>query len=142
VVARDEYLYVCGHSELEFGVLRSSDAGTTFDWYLRFPDVTIPVSCPAESSVEQLCLFAFEDWKAEQQPPGGGGGGLGGGGAAGTAGALAGPGGAQARPPAESKTSSGCRLGPQTNVSPISSLLACFWIAGSLLARRKRRSHP
>jgi len=140
LVARDEYLYVCGNSELEFGVLRSSDAGTTFDWYLRFPDVTIPVSCPTGSSVGQSCLFAFEDWKAEQQPAGGGGG-LGGGGAAGMAGASAGAGGAQARPPAESKPSSGCRLSPQSNVSSIPSLLACLWIAGSLLARRNRRWH-
>jgi hypothetical protein len=65
-------LYVCGLKGLEFGVLVSRNGGVTFDWFLRFPEVTARVDCPASSDEATRCGAAFEDWSREQLSAGGG----------------------------------------------------------------------
>ena len=62
-------LYACAHSELEFGVLLSRDAGASFGWFLRFPDVTARAACPPSSDEGSSCALEFEDWSQEQLVP-------------------------------------------------------------------------
>ncbi len=64
-------LYVCGLKGLEFGVLESRDGGVTFEWFLRFPEVTARVDCPGSSDEATRCGAAFEDWSREQLSAGG-----------------------------------------------------------------------
>lgn len=59
-------LYACGYSAGEFGVQVSRDGDGTFEWFLRFPQVTARLDCPTESDEGQMCGAAFADWVEEQ----------------------------------------------------------------------------
>jgi len=63
-------LLVCGFSNGEFGVRVSHDRGQTFDWFLRFPDVSTRAACSSASDEAQSCGAAFDDWTLEQQGAG------------------------------------------------------------------------
>ena len=91
-------LYACALNALEFGVLVSEDAGATFDWFLRFGDVTARVSCPASSDEGSRCAASFEDWSQEQLVPVAGG-------------STSGPGRADIRPPRSVAGEGGCTVG-------------------------------
>jgi hypothetical protein len=67
-------LYACALNELEFGVLVSKDDGATFDWFLRFSQVTARAECSPTSDEGARCAAAFEDWSLEQLVPAGDGG--------------------------------------------------------------------
>jgi hypothetical protein len=91
-----ESIYVCGFSAGEFGVMRSTDAGATFGWFLRFPQVTARLDCAADSDEGTRCETAFADWREEQGPfPASGGAGGAGGGSATHSGAMGDEGGCQ-----------------------------------------------
>ena len=66
VAAHAGRLYVCGFHENEFGVLVSSDRGASFEWFLRFPQVTARLDCPPTSDEGMSCEAAFLDWSQEQ----------------------------------------------------------------------------
>jgi hypothetical protein len=58
-------LYACAFAG-EFGVFASHDSATSFEPYVRFPDVTQPIPCSPDSQVATACIGAFEDWRLEQ----------------------------------------------------------------------------
>ena len=112
-------LYVCGFSEGEFGVLVSNDQGTTFDWFLRFPEVTARLDCPSSSDEAAACEAAFADWAREQSgtvPEGGSAGGGSTNGNVGGAGAMGGGSGVSAgnNPAASAGAFAGSRTQPAT----------------------------
>jgi hypothetical protein len=65
LATRGAALYACGYSAGEFGVLVSGD-GATFEWFLRFPQVTARLDCPPHSDEAERCAYPFEDWAVEQ----------------------------------------------------------------------------
>jgi hypothetical protein len=131
-------LYACGFHENEFGVLASSDDGASFEWFLRFPEVTARLDCPATSDESVNCAAAFEDWSLEQ----GIGAGFGGqGSSAAGAGGMGGdrePGAGQGPLPSHRVANRGCDLRPAPGAAThgvVPMLIAC----SALFARRRRR---
>jgi hypothetical protein len=115
-------LYACALNGLEFGVLVSKDEGTTFDWFLRFSQVTARAECSPTSDEGARCAAAFEDWSLEQLVPAGGGGSSGGG-----------------EPPsretARDESAGGCRMG-----KPGGRASGLWYLALLGLARYRRRA--
>jgi hypothetical protein len=147
-------LFACGFADNAFGVLASSDAGDSFSFFLRFPDVKAPLDCPPDSVSGRACATRFEDWRVEQGLAGaaGNGGQGGGAGAVNTGGATTtggtpsvpaagGAGGAPvATPPpggANTGSSSGCRIAERCSGKGGTGAGA---LTVALLALRRRRS--
>jgi hypothetical protein len=66
LASRANRLYVCAYSAGEFGVLVSDNEAASFDWFLRFPQVSARLDCPATSHEGTSCEAAFFDWSSEQ----------------------------------------------------------------------------
>jgi hypothetical protein len=69
LAVHDGRLFACGLMGDAFGVFVSDDQAVSFSPYLRFPDVTAPLACGADSSAGQVCPQRFEDWRIEQGLP-------------------------------------------------------------------------
>jgi hypothetical protein len=67
LATRDDALYACAYSAGEFGVLVSANGGDDFEWFLRFPQVTARLDCPADTDEGASCGDAFADWALEQE---------------------------------------------------------------------------
>lgn len=63
-----EALFACGFAHNQFGVFRSTDAGTTFSPYLLFSTVRDGVACGANSEVQLACAGSLEHWRSELPP--------------------------------------------------------------------------
>jgi hypothetical protein len=151
LATRAGLLYVCGFHAGEFGVLVSSNSGVSFDWFLRFPEVTARLGCPATSDEATNCASAFADWSLEQglgmpEPRAGSGGQAGG--SAGASGQPSGGLGASGAPSSaagstsetRSEATPGCAIPPapppaeRRMRTALGALAACFF----LLARSSR----
>ena len=148
-------LFACGYADGVFGVLASSDAGDSFSFYLRFPDVKAPLDCPPDSVSGRACAMRFEDWRIEQglASAGGNGGQGGAGGMSGSGGVspVAGSGGTTSVPEtggapsvpgtggapsvSGSKSGGGCRVGARQSSSGATTIA---FVAVMLLVRRRR----
>ncbi len=117
-------LYACALSSLELGVLVSPDAGTTFRWFLRFPEVTARATCPKTSDEGASCALAFEDWSLEQLVPG-------------AAPPSTAPGAAAEAPEAGGDRASGCRIGASKQPGILE--LACTALVVLWGAHRRKR---
>jgi hypothetical protein len=155
VAARANRLYVCGFSGGEFGVLVSEDEGASFDWFLRFPEVSARLDCSATSDEGTGCESEFLDWSLEQglvPPEGGAGGepgipagsggmggwsgGAGGGAPSALAGGPAVPDAERARSPGERGCAMVARQAPARGAGGVAAVVA---VGLAVIARRRRR---
>jgi hypothetical protein len=139
LASRGDRLYACGFYESEFGVLVSSDEGASFEWFLRFPQVTARLGCAATSDEGMNCTAAFEDWSLEQGTMAGSGGQASSAGGTGGQGGDGDPRAGKGPTPSHRVANRGCDMGHAPSAASYG-MLPMLVGYSILFARRRRRT--